>query len=265
VSLVKKYNILMKNGIDGPDCTDSKICRGDCCSIFIDVPKALANELINIGLASECDFVRGDIFAFQLRIDDKTGKCVFFDKSINGCRLHNSSLKPPACWIYPTNFESKENEIIECKKASGWRIIDREGVKRAKQLLQQFVKWSETEFKEEMSAIQERVESKVNEESLVERIQKLKPSEFAGFRDAWNHFEALKAEGISLQLKKFCLKYNPNCALLPDNFLECKNICGVVSKKTVEFLKNKLEKYLKKFGPDSGEYPLIKISEFFTD
>jgi len=255
----------MKNGIDGPDCTDPKICRGDCCSIFIDVPKELAKELINRGLASESDFVRGDVFAFQLRIDDKTGKCVFFDKSINGCRLHNSGLKPPSCWIYPTNFESKENKNIECKKASGWCIIDQEGVKRAEQLLQEFVKWSETEFNEEMGAIQERVESKVKDESLEERIQKVKPSEFAGFRDAWNHFEALKAEGISLQLKKFCLKHNPHCKLLPINFIECKKICGVVSTKIVEFFSENLEKYLEKFGPDSGDYPLIKISEFFTD
>ncbi|GAG76255.1 unnamed protein product, partial [marine sediment metagenome] len=37
--VVQQFNSLMKSAIEGPSCIDPHICKGDCCSIKIDVPK----------------------------------------------------------------------------------------------------------------------------------------------------------------------------------------------------------------------------------
>jgi len=136
-AVVKEFNILMKSAIIGPDCL--AVCNGDCCSIKINVPKVLAKEYIKRGYASKKDFIRNDIFSFQLRFDDKTGKCFLFDKEIDGCSVHNSGIKPPQCWIYPTNFSMPDDKDIRCKKAGGWRIIDPEKAKKAEKLLKYYV------------------------------------------------------------------------------------------------------------------------------
>ena len=107
-SVVKRFNALMNSAIDGPNCLD--MCHGDCCSIRINVPKILANEFINLGYANKEDFIRSDVFSFKLRFDEKKGKCFLFDKNINGCSVHNSGIKPPQCWIYPTNFSNPESK-----------------------------------------------------------------------------------------------------------------------------------------------------------
>ena len=107
--VIEKYNSLMSEAIEGPDCTDPKKCKGDCCSIKIDVPKVLAEEYIKRGYASKDDFIRSDVFSFHLRFDENTGKCFLFDKEKNGCSVHNSGIKPPQCWIYPTKEISLQN------------------------------------------------------------------------------------------------------------------------------------------------------------
>jgi len=108
--ILRRYNRLMKEAIDGPNCIDPNICHGDCCSIKIDVPKVLANEYIKNGWATKDDFIRSDVFSFHQRFDDISGKCFLFDKSLNGCSVHETGIKPPQCWIYPTNFSNPENK-----------------------------------------------------------------------------------------------------------------------------------------------------------
>ena len=80
--LIKRYNELMKEAITGPNCIDPEICKGDCCSIKIDVSKILAEEYVKRGWANKEDFIRSDVFSFHLRFDEKKGKCflkvVFF-------------------------------------------------------------------------------------------------------------------------------------------------------------------------------------------
>lgn len=255
----------MKSGIIGPNCTDPEICHSDCCSIFIDVPKKLAFELIKNGLANENDFIRSNVFSFVLKIDENTGKCTFFDKKINGCSLHFTGLKPPSCWIYPTNFDNIEDQNIKCKSATGWKITDSKAVKNAEIILKEYISWSKDEFADEMRLINSRIENYFYGKSLNERLMLYKPSEFAGFKDSWNNFNVLMAEGISLQLKKYCSKFNPSCKLFPDNFLECNKICASVADGIIKFFLEIIEDYLDQYGPDSGEYPLIKISEFIKE
>lgn len=263
LEIIRNYNKLMEEGITGPNCTDPSICHADCCSIFIDIPKILAKEIISQGLGTEKDFIRGDVFSFQIRIDDKTGKCAFFDKKLNGCKLHSTDLKPPQCWIYPTNFDNFENKNIKCKRADGWRIISPEKVIKAESLLQVYSNWSQAEFVIELKKIKHRLKFKFNEKSLKERLQELKPYEFAGFKDSWNYFKILRAEGFSLQMKKYCKNFNPRCPLLPNNYFDCNNICEVVANNIIIFFRSILDLYLEKFNPNNGDYPLIKISDFF--
>ena len=141
----------MSSAIEGPNCLD--VCNADCCSIKIDVPKILAQEYIKKGYATKEDFIRGDVFSFKLRFDDEKGKCFLYNKKINGCLVHNSGIKPPQCWIYPTKFSNPDNKEISCKKAKSWRIIDSEKTKEAERLLNYYTFLCQLEAKKELKEI----------------------------------------------------------------------------------------------------------------
>ncbi|NHJ19480.1 MAG: hypothetical protein EAX91_00960 [Candidatus Lokiarchaeota archaeon] len=267
--VVTQFNKLMKSAIEGPNCIDPQICHGDCCSIKIDVPKVLAEEYVKRRYATINDFIRSNIFSFQLRFDEKTGKCFLFDKEINGCAIHNSGIKPPQCWIYPTGFSNPENKQVKCKKADGWNIIDCQKVEQAKNLLQIFVFLSKLEAKKELNLLKRRLYDSDNDKSLnslhslKEDLKKIAPSRLGGFKDFWEHIGLLPAEGLTLQMKKFCFLYRRNCEYLKDNFIACPNICETIAYQLIEFLKLNLMPYVKENGADiNGEYPLYKLFAF---
>jgi len=256
----------MKSAIEGPNCIDPQICRGNCCSIKIDVPKILAEEYIKRGYANRRDFIRSNIFTFQLRFNEKTGKCFLFDKEINGCSIHKSGIKPPQCWIYPTGFSNPNNNEISCKKSSGWKIINIAKAKEAEKLLQKYIFLCNIEAKKELRLIRERLgyidnrNSKFKLKLLKEELMSIAPSHLGGFKDFWDRITILSAEGLSLQMKKFCFLYNENCKHLVDNFLDCTIICEVVADKLIEFLIENLYPYIKEKGQDTyGDYPLFKL------
>jgi hypothetical protein len=260
--ILRRYNHLMKEAIDGPNCIDPNICHGDCCSIKIDVPKVLAEEYIKNEWATKEDFIRSDVFSFQLRFDDKSGKCFLFDKSLNGCSVHKTGIKPPQCWIYPTNFSNPDNEEISCKRASGWRIKDSEKVEEAEKLLQKYISICENEANEEREDLNRRIKPA----ELLLSIKSGAPSQLGGFRDTWDDFKILPAEGLSLTMKKFCSKYNESCKIISDNFFECKMICETIAVELIEYLQNKLHEFIKKNGLDvDGHYPLYKLFELMND
>lgn len=255
-SIVKKYNSLMREAVEGPNCIDPEICKGDCCSIKIDVPKILAEEYIKRAYASKEDFIRSNVFTFHLRFDIMTGKCFLFDKSINGCSVHNSGIKPPQCWIYPTRFSNPDNSEIKCKKVGGWKIIDTEKAKEAEELLQEYVDLCESEAERESQLIKKRLE----ETPAIKILGFIAPSNLGGLIDKWDHFEALSAEGISLQMKDFCFRFNKECKFNPDEFLSCKYLCENVAEGLVLFFRKTICDFLKSEGLSSdGEYPLIKV------
>ncbi len=267
--LVRDFNILMNSAIKGPDCIDPNICKGDCCSIKIDVPKILAEEYIRRGYASKKDFIRGDVFSFKLRFDEKSAKCFLFDKSINGCSVHNSGIKPPQCWIYPTNFSNPNNNEINCKNCGGWKIIDDKKTKLAEDILAKYVFLCQLEARKELKGINIRLgkiplkESKIKVNSLVDRIKEVAPSHLGGFIDTWDKFDILSSEGLSLKLKKFCYQYNKDCYHLQNKFLDCKNICNLIAVKLIKLLNKTLFEFVKSNGPEpDGQYPLFKLFEF---
>lgn len=255
--VIKRFNFLMKSSIEGPNCLD--ICNGDCCSIKIDVPKILAKEYIKRGYATKEDFIRSDTFSFKLRFDEKQGKCFLFDKVLNGCSVHESGIKPPQCWIYPTKFSYSEN--VQCKKANGWKIINPKNTEAAEELLKYYVFLCQLEAKKELRIIRKNF----NKKDFIENnlFINFSPHQIAGFKITWDGVKILPAEGISLQLKKFCLKYNPNCDYIPQNFLECEKVCNIISEKLIEFFQKSFFDYLIKERLDTdGEYPLYKLLEF---
>jgi len=270
--IVKNFNELMNSAIEGPNCIDPKICKGDCCSIKIDIPKVLAKEYIKRSFARKEDFIRSNVFSFQLRFNESTGKCFLFDKSINGCKVHNSGIKPPQCWIYPTNFSNPENKEISCKKVSGWRIIDLEKTKQAEILLKKHVFLCELEAKKELKKIELRVGKEKSRKSekkianLKNALKKIAPSQLGGFQDTWNCFIILSAEGFSLQMKKFCSQNNTSCKYLKSNFLECPSICDKIADDITRFLQNHIYEYVKQEGLDTdGKYPLYRLFEFVNN
>ncbi|MHA1274462.1 MAG: hypothetical protein ACTSQS_13645 [Promethearchaeota archaeon] len=259
----------MKSAIEGPNCIDPKICNGDCCSIKIDVPKVLAKEYIKRGYAEKKDFIRSNVFSFYLRFDEKKGKCFLFDKSINGCLVHNSGFKPPQCWIYPTKFSNPENIELKCKKTGGWKIIDYVKAKEAEKLLQKYISLCEIEANKEFLNIKKRLlENSLSNGTpkslnLIQKLRKIAPSRLAGFKDTWDSIKILNAEGYSLQTKRFCNYYNNRCELFNDNFLKCNSICDEVATGLTIFLKNHLYNFVKINGPDvDGIYPLYKLYNY---
>ena len=259
--VVKKFNSLMKSAIKGPNCLE--ICNGDCCSIEIDVPKILAEEYIKQGYANKKDFIRGDIFSFKLRFDEKKGKCFLFDKSINGCLVHNTGIKTPQCWIYPTNFSNLKDKDFSCKMANGWKIHEPENAKEAEKLLEYYVFLCQLEARKEAREIEIRLNDTLSKKKLLKLLKQTSPSQLAGIKDTWDCITTLSAQGVSLQMKKVCKKYNKKCEYLEHNFLNCRNICVKVANGLLEFLQENIFNYIKKNGPDSeGEYPFIKLFEF---
>ncbi|MBY8984901.1 MAG: hypothetical protein KGD65_07540 [Candidatus Lokiarchaeota archaeon] len=255
--VVKKFNKLMSSAIEGPNCLD--ICHGDCCSIKIDIPKILAEEYIKRGFAKKSDFVRSDVFSFKLRFDEKKAKCFLFDKSINGCLVHTSGIKPPQCWIYPTNFTNPENKEISCKRAKGWKIINFDKSKEAEDLLQYYIFLCSLEAKKEIRKIKKRLSSSISKSILKESLKNTPPHEISGFRDTWEYISILLAEGFSLQLKKYCQTTNKQC-----DFLECNSVCDKVMLDLTNFLQQNLYDYIKSpdYGPDTdGEYPIIELKK----
>lgn len=253
--IVKEFNSLMKSAIEGPNCLE--ICNSDCCSIKIDVPKILAEEYIRRGYADIDDFVRSNVFSFKLKFDEHKGKCFLYDKDLNGCLVHDSGIKPPQCWIYPTNFINPENEQISCKKADGWRIIDLQKIKKAEKLLKYYVFLCQLEAKMEWKNIRNRIIHNESKKSLKHILKNTAPTRISGFKDGWDSLKPLPSEGISLQLKKFCIKQNKTCGLIPHNFLDCSSICDEVIDYLINFLQQNLYHYVNKKGPDvDGEYIL---------
>ncbi len=256
----------MKSAIQGPNCTDPAICKGECCSIKIDVPKVLAEEFIKRGYAEKSDFIRSNIFSFQLRFNEDTAKCFLFDEVLNGCSVHQSGIKPPQCWIYPTDFSNPSKNEISCKKISGWEIIDSQRAKKSEALLKQYIFLCQIEAKKESKGISKRLGylgrgiSSKKTEVLLKKLRSVAPKNLGGFKDQWDHISLLSAEGLSLQMKKFCVKHNSKCHFLVDDFFNCNEICNEISCKLIDFLQLNLDTYIKMKGPDvEGHYPLYKL------
>ncbi len=256
----------MKESIEGPDCTDPLKCHGDCCSIKIDIPKALADWYIEEGYAKETDFIRSNVFSFHLRFDESTGKCFLFDKKKNGCSVHNTKRKPPQCWIYPTGFSNPSNKSISCKRLGGWNINNITYTKEAERLLKKYVFLCQIEALKERKKIKDRLNYSLskknwsNDTGLYSSLKSIPPSKLGGFKDSWNDIKYLSAEGYSLQMKKFCKKFNPTCELKETNFLNCEGMCDQIIIRLIEYLGTHLIEYIRKNGPDSeGEYPLFKL------
>lgn len=246
----------MKSAVEGPNCLE--ICNGDCCSIKIDVPKVLAKEYIKRRFASKEDFIRGDVFSFKLRFDENKAKCFLYDKSIKGCLVHNSGIKPPQCWIYPTNFFSPEGKDLCCKKSDGWKIIDPKKTEEAEKLLRYYIFLCNLEARKELIT-KNRLSKSLNERSLKNILQNIPPSALAGVKDGWEKMETLSAQGVSLQMKKFCNKYNNKCEI---DYLSCESICDKVIEKLLEFLQQNIRLYVITYGPDpEGYYSFIKLAK----
>ncbi|MEJ2295221.1 MAG: hypothetical protein P8Y23_10690 [Candidatus Lokiarchaeota archaeon] len=100
--------------------------------------------------------------------------------------------------------------------------------------------------------------------NLYSSLKNIPPSRLGGFKDIWNTIQPLSAEGYSLQMKKFCERFNSNCEILQTNFLECEHVCDKIITKLIKFLNMHILDYIRKIGADcDGEYSLIKLFNYF--
>jgi Fe-S-cluster containining protein len=258
--LVREYNILMKEAVTGPNCIDPQICHADCCHIMIDLPKILADYYLKNGYAKKQDFVRGDLFSFKIAVNSMNAKCAFYDKSLNGCRIHQTMHKPPQCWIYPTGFSPElgedkkfaEDGSIQCKKVSGWKIIDRKKTNSAKELFDTYVEFCEKEFIIETS--KENIKQRL--EAVFTELENFAPKSVAGVIDGWDHFSILASEGISLKLKTICNDIpKESCAC---DYMECKKVCKQVIEKLRHNLLEEIMKYIESKAPKTS-YSFLEL------
>jgi len=247
---VKQFNNIMSTSISGPNCIDPSICHSDCCHIQIDVPLILIQYYLKNNIAQKEDFVRGDVFSFKIAVNSSNSKCVFYDKNINGCKLHTTGMKPPQCWIYPTGFsnqpgESKqfaEDGTIKCKRASGWWIQNKGKTEEASEILKEYVRFCEQEFREQNN--EENIEKRLD--SIEEKFTQFKPTEVAGILDGFDNFQPLTADGVSLKIKRLCEQVED--AKHGCDPMNCANICSKISHKITSGLKSQILQCIERQG-----------------
>ncbi|UYP48679.1 hypothetical protein NEF87_004964 [Candidatus Lokiarchaeum ossiferum] len=249
--LVKSFNEIIRNSITGPDCLDPQICLGDCCFIQIPVPKALASYYIQQGWAKKTNFKRGTEFSFVMAADLSSLRCVFFDKSLNGCSLHMSGYKAPQCWVYPTGLDI-DTLNHSCKKASGWNTENTENLSKAKEILTNYVKICKEEAHYENSAKQilHRLHSK-----YLKELPNLTPYQVTGLQDSWDRFNILIGDGYSMGMKHFCDKVK--CS---ESYFQCEKICIPAYNQFLAFYELYLSIYIENFG-FKQDYPIIELKK----
>ena len=238
---VRKFNALVKDNVTGPNCVDSSICKGDCCFIHIDVPRALAQYYLDQDLAEKSDFERGETFNFRIAVDLQRLKCVFFSEEVNGCSLHFTGMKPPQCWVYPTGFDP-EDVKHECKRAKGWEIVDDDRAIQAKKTLDQYVELCKKEFEKEFDSdsLRKRISPTLSREMLDQP-----PRALAGVREGWDCFELIYNDGFNMAVKSFCDSPTSNCSR---SFFECESTCEIVAQEIYNFLVKTLPRFVEKHG-----------------
>jgi len=252
LSLCAEFNQLIRPAVDGPNCIDRKICDGNCCFIHIDVPKSLAEEFIRTNMAKKDDFQRGDIFTFEINVDLKKLRCVFYDRKINGCSLHFTGIKPPQCWVYPTGLDPESAKDV-CKKAGGWKIINPGAVKKAKIILDQYVELAKQEGIHENSP--EKIHERFQNPAFDLSFTNIKPSAIAGIQDTWETFLVLIGEGFNLGMRSICSAQNCD-----KNYFECELICGPAKESFKKICMDKIPHFIAKEG-FRKEYVLVEFRQ----
>ncbi|MHA1562697.1 MAG: hypothetical protein ACTSPA_11285 [Promethearchaeota archaeon] len=249
LELVREFNNLVKDSISGPNCIDLNVCNGDCCFIHIDIPRVLAQYYIDQGWASKEDFKRGSTFSFEINVDLDKLRCVFFSKELNGCSLHITGLKTPQCWVYPTGLDP-DSVNTSCKKADGWGINNPVSVKKAKDVLSDYVTMCQAEAKEENSP--DRINQRL-QALPIEKFDTITPSSIAGIEDNWDNFNILIGEGYNLGVRSFCSEVG--CDF---EYFKCPVVCEHLKKKLIKFLSEKLSHFIQLNGFKS-QYTFMEL------
>lgn len=236
---VQKFNILIRDSIEGPNCIDPTICHGDCCFVHLDIPRALAELYIRNGWATREDFQRGITLSFEVKMDLDTLKCPFFDKILNGCSLHSTGMKIPHCWIYPTGLDPNDCHS-HCKRADTWKIIQPEKVIQANQILTNYMEFCNQEAKIEKSS--SKCIMRFNNLAYHE-FKKYKPTQVAGIKDDWDSWHILAGEGWQLGLKPKCDQIE-----CQESFFSCPSICKSLFDQLKEEINNNLATVLRILG-----------------
>ncbi|MHA1730589.1 MAG: hypothetical protein ACTSU5_01530 [Promethearchaeota archaeon] len=237
LDLVREFNDLMREGVVGPNCVAKGACDPvhNCCSIHIDVPRALVDLYLSRGELGEDQIIRRGPFGFELGVDPESIKCVLLDQSTGGCRLHSTGLKPPQCWIYPTGFDGGRKT---CKMGHAWDFPDDRARERARELFERYNEIASRQGSEEWR----RVAAWFDDERILRAFQatltRTPPREVAGICLSFRTLEVLPSEGSSLSLKRFCDELRPNC---DEVFLECPSTCSDVARAVVEYTRNRVK------------------------
>ncbi len=220
----------MLGNVDGPDCTDRATCANNCCGIMIDVPGALARHYIRKGYLEARDIRRGDAFAWKLNVNPGTGRCVFYDPAIHGCRIYIEDLasRPPQCAIYPAGYT---NGTEKCKAGAGpWIIRDKEKGMACEHLMSVYTANCVREREAVKSHFINDTRAFLHPEFQA-MIRESKPSTIAGIQDGWTGLEPMTTNGLSFSVKSLCEALD-----CKEDFLGCERACDRLAGELVEFL-----------------------------
>ncbi|MHA1717702.1 MAG: hypothetical protein ACTSXP_18825 [Promethearchaeota archaeon] len=252
--LINIFNNTMLSNVDGPNCTDRKLCLDNCCNIMIDIPHILAREYIEKNLLSPLDLVRGDVFAWQLNVKPETNRCCFFSDEIYGCTLYVEKLhlRPPQCAVYPAGYVEGAKS---CKSNLGpWIVKDARVGELCRRMMNLYKSYC---IHEKERIERELIENIPNlfDENFKDSLCSMPPSHITGIKDTWMGFRPLDAEGRSLSFKRFCMLGKTNCHV---EFLECQNVCEQVANIFIKKLIEIMPSYLRNHGMKES-YLILEI------
>jgi len=249
LTVIQRYNDLMRDNTLGPDCVDPAKCRGDCCSIMIDVPRVLVELYLSQKWLAAENLRRGGPFAFRLGVSDSTAKCVFFNPRINGCGVHFTGFKPPQCWIYPIGFTKGEKT---CKKGYTWDIINAEKAREAEILLEDYKAFSIEEAREEVPRL--KAGWATLRLIIAGKMKTIPPSRFLGMTWGFEGLQPLDGAGFSLQIKAICTEVLPECQ---KHFMECPSMC----ERVVDTIIERYESHLDLFFQGSESVEILQVRD----
>jgi hypothetical protein len=262
IDLVQRINHFSAENIVGPGCIDPEKCLGNCCNTSPDIPKILAQEWVNRGLATVDFFLRTDTLAFRPRINPDTRRCVCFDPEVNGCSLHQHNLKPPQCCLYPIEiadmpqnpykdkgtFTQPENINCAghpCRKGYVF-TVDASKLAQLEELLAEYftLTFAESAALKSPSEILEHLQT-----LLDQTRSSITPNKFIGIKDCLDGYHPLFSVQPAYDLLTLCEELNLGC-----DYFTCTKICETQAENLKKKLATALQGYLSRHHPKDEYY-----------
>jgi hypothetical protein len=239
----------------GPSCITRETCQGACCTENIDVPQALVKYYCKYGWASSSDFFRGGIFAFQIQVSSITHRCIFFDLQLNGCRLHQTHLKPPQCALYPL----KHTETSAICRMNYSVTIDSSKEEELHSLFKQYHHCCAGEWHNRLSHLRFNWDFK---RKFPLQLEKVRPSRLLGVQVHKDTCEPLITDNFSWSALSFCDQIQ--CVHVTQAYFSCEKICPRMAQLMTQVLRHQIMQFNALYGK-MEYYTIEQLSQYILE